>query len=512
VPHDHHFRTDEVEANLGRRSARGGRLAVAGQGGRLLVTVVLTAVLARLLTPADFGLVAMVTSITVLLVQIADLGLTASTVQRAEIDHAKISTLFWINLAFSGGLTLLVAASAPVIAWFFGEPRLVAITLAVAPIALITGAAVQHRALLMRQMRFGPLALLNVLVPTLALGGGVVAAMLGAGYWAQVLVVVVTPLLMSAGLWIACPWRPGGAVRGSGVRSMVAFGGNLTGVRSLGLLVRNVARILVGKLIGAEALGIYGKAFYLFHAPTQQLGQTLSGVAVATLSRLQDEPERYRRFHGRGVELLSAVAVPLAVFGYLVPDRVVLGVLGSQWDPAVPVFRALAPAVLMTSLLWAASWAYESLGHTARQLRWSIVETAITIAALAVGVFRGVVGVAIAYSSALVVLRPLALAYCYRGTPLRTRDLPGVLALPGTAAVVAGASVWLLERYVLRGWGGAAPSEAVMLGALAVDGVVFAAIYAGVWLGMPRGRRVLRETLELLRAPAPVASPASLEE
>ena len=144
----HVFETDHLRAGLEGRSVRGGVLTLTSQGAQFLIQTLATVVLARLLVPADFGLVAMVTAVTGLAATFADLGLSEATIQRKEISHGQISILFWINVAIGVGLMLLTAALAPALAWFYGEPRLKNITLLLSLTFLISGLRVQHDALL----------------------------------------------------------------------------------------------------------------------------------------------------------------------------------------------------------------------------------------------------------------------------------------------------------------------------------------------------------------------------
>ncbi len=149
------FDTEYLKADLKGRSVRGGAVTMAAQGIKFFLQIGSTVVLARLLTPEDFGLIAMVTAVTGFVMMFKDMGLSMATVQRAEIDHAQISTLFWINVVLSLAFMLLTATLAPAIAWFYSEPRLTWITLALAGAFIFSGFTVQHQALLRRQMNFG---------------------------------------------------------------------------------------------------------------------------------------------------------------------------------------------------------------------------------------------------------------------------------------------------------------------------------------------------------------------
>src|SRR5215469_17953897 len=152
------LRTEHLHADLKGRSVRGGLLTLISQGAQFALQTLSTIILARLLMPADFGIVAMVTALTGLASAFADFGLSEATIQRKEITHEQVSTLFWINLTIGLGLTFLSAALGPVLAMFYREPRLVRIALFLSLNFFLGGLRVQPNALLKRQMRFSALA------------------------------------------------------------------------------------------------------------------------------------------------------------------------------------------------------------------------------------------------------------------------------------------------------------------------------------------------------------------
>src|SRR5215831_4645035 len=159
---DRHFRTDHLKTNLGGRTARGGAVTIIAQGLRFIITIGATSILARLLTPQDYGLIGMVAIVTAFVSLYKDLGLAAATIQRPEISFDQISTLFWINVLLSVAVCIFTAAIAPLVSWFYGEPRLTSITVVTAVGFIISGLAVQHEALLRRQMRYFALALIGL--------------------------------------------------------------------------------------------------------------------------------------------------------------------------------------------------------------------------------------------------------------------------------------------------------------------------------------------------------------
>ena len=224
-------------------------------------------ILARLLTPREFGLVAMSWTIIGFSQVFKEAGLSTATVQREGITHAQVSNLFWVNVVLSGLISLLVAAAAPAVAWFYREPLLVEVTLALSTTILLAGLAVQHMALLNRQMRFGAIAFIQVGSVLAGVLVGVTMAWLKYGYWSLVgmnLATSMTALLLA---WSASRWRPQAFARHSGTRSLLHFGANLTAGHFLYSLARGLDRLLIGRVYGAFSVGLYSRAYSCSHAP-----------------------------------------------------------------------------------------------------------------------------------------------------------------------------------------------------------------------------------------------------
>ena len=219
-----HFKTDHLLTNLKGHTISSGAVTMLAQAVKFVLSLVSTMILARLLTPQDFGLVAMVTTVTGFLFVFKDAGLSIATVQRERITHAQVSNLFWINMVVSVLTTLIVAASAPIIAMFYHNSQLVGITLCLSITFLISGSTIQHQALLKRQMRFKALAVVEVGSITVGVLVGVVMALLGYRYWSLVgssLSTETTGLLLT---WSISRWRPRLPGRRSGVGPLVSFG------------------------------------------------------------------------------------------------------------------------------------------------------------------------------------------------------------------------------------------------------------------------------------------------
>ena len=215
-----YFSTDHLKEDLKKHAIRGGGISIFSRTASYAIQLGGTIVLARLLTPGDFGLVAMVTAITGFFLIFKDLGLTDATIQKTEINHKQISTLFWINFASSIAITLIIIAVSPLIAWFFGEPKVEQIAIVSSISFVFAGLSTQHIALLKRGMLFVQITYIEILATLGSAVTGIFLAWYGWGYWALVARPIALGLLLAIGAWIVCGWRPGLPAIRSGVRSL----------------------------------------------------------------------------------------------------------------------------------------------------------------------------------------------------------------------------------------------------------------------------------------------------
>lgn len=486
--------TDHLMGDLKARSVRGGALTVAAQLAKYAVNLVAVAVLARLLTPADFGLVAMVTAVVGFLATFKDAGLSTATIQREGVSHEQVSALFWINVLVSLGLAAAIAAASPAVAWFYGEARLGWVTVALGSGFVFAGLTAQHVALTRRQMRFRSLAWVEVGSHLAGAVAGVAAALAGWSYWALVVRGLTGSCVLMLAVWAVTPWRPGAPRRASGTGSLVRFGGYVTGFHAVNYVGRNLDNVLIGRFLGGAALGIYSKAYGLLMLPLRMVNAPIGGVAVPALSRLQSDPERLRSYYYKALALVVTLSMPVVAWAASVADSFVLALLGEQWVGAIDIFRILAIPAFIGTFNVATGWVFVSLGHVRRQMLSGIVNTALGAAAIVIGLRWGIEGVAWALVVSAAVRRLPTIAYCYRGTPFTLGGLGRVLWRPAAAAVLAG-----LVTFHVNAW--IAPDIWPPL-ALVASVPVFAAAYVAGLLGLPGGRARVAELvghMKLLR-------------
>jgi O-antigen/teichoic acid export membrane protein len=419
-----HLQTAHLLVNLKQRTASGVIATGTAQAAQFVLNLVSIVVLARLLTPHEFGLVAMVTTVMSFVRIFGDGGLSTAAVQREGLTHVQVSNLFWANLTLGATATLIVALAAPVIASLYQEPRLIGITLALSLTLVLMGCTVQHQALLKRQLRFKAIAIIQVGAAAAGTVTGIGMAWVGFGYWSLVgmqLANVVVLLLLTVSL---SPWRPQRPRRDGGTRSLLSFGADVAASSFMWSLARGADSILIGRMWGAAPLGLYSRAQALLVRPVDQLIAPFQALLIPSLSRLQADPVRYRHLARQAYHTVALVSFPLAGLLMALAHPVTVLVLGPRWESASTVFASFTVIVLYTPMASVCSCLIASQGRGRDFLRVSAIASLVTVTSFAVGLPFGPAGVATAYVVACLAAHlPLLFYIAGRSGPVSTTDL-----------------------------------------------------------------------------------------
>ena len=486
---------------LKERSIRGGAITLATQGLTLGIQVASTVILARLLTPEDYGAVAMVTALTGFVSLFRDFGLSGAIIQSRSISREQIDSLFWINAGLGTLVMIVMMASAPLVAAFYHRPELKWVTIGVSLTSFFSSLGTQHAALLHRRMRFKTLAFVQVPALVAGFASAMAVALAGGRSWALVANQVVAAVWSTATLWIVSGFRPRLPRKGTGVRDLLRFGASILGFDLIYYVRDHVDQILVGRVWGAQLLGLYSRALALLTLPLANLRQPLNKVAFPAMSRLADDAERYRSYYVKYSSLLAFITMPIVAFLFACSENIIRLFLGPKWIGAAVIFRILAIAGFVSSVASLRVTIILSSGQGRKLIRWGLLYMLATVAGYAGGLPWGPKGVAIGYCVATyLTLHPL-LVYAVRDTPVRPSDFYSALAKPGLASV-AMCVLYLatLQRLV------AGPDLVVLAAAVPFCFVSYLAIFRL----MPGGRQNLvdyRQYLStLIRRPAKAAA------
>ena len=485
--------------DLKERSLRAASTKIFSQGVNFLLRVGSLMVLARLLDPKDFGLVGMVTAVTGVFNILKDPGLSMITIQRSTITNEQVSTLFWLNMLVGLILGVVSCALAPILVMFYREPALFWVTAAFAMGLIFNAAGVQHSALLQRDMRFGTLSMVEIIAQTASTILGIVMALSGYGYWALVGMTVMNPAVFTACMWLTTAWIPGKPHRGVGVGSMVRFGGTTTLYGLVTYISYNLDKVLLGRFWGAEALGIYGRAFQLITIPSENLNAATGDVLFAALSRLQNDPSRFKNYFLKGYSLILSLTLPSTLACVLFADDIILLVLGPKWQEAVLIFRLLAPTILALALINPMYWLLISLGMAGRSLKIALVLAPLVIVATVLGLAYGPSGVALGYSAAMMLWVVPCLAWCMHGTMISLRDLLPAVGRPLISAMVAVAVTYIAQSFY-------GPSVAPMP-RLILGGAILGLVYLWMLLWVMGQKELYLDLLRGLKGGASLTRP-----
>ncbi len=446
------FDTSYLTADLKGRSVRGGAITVVSQACKFILKTGSTVVLARILTPADFGLIAMVTAVTNFALMFRDLGLSSATVQRAEINHDQVSTLFWVNAALGVSVAAVVFALAPAVAWFYDDPRLTPVTMALATTFIFGGLTVQHQAMLQRHMRFLAIGVVEIVAMAIAVAVAIIAGLFGAGYWSLVFMHIALAVATAAGKWIAFPWLPGRPKRRIGTKKMLGFGGFITANSIVNYISRHLDHVLIGKLSGSVALGYYSRAYALLLLPLTQIRGPIGSVAIPALSRLQEDSVNYRLFYSQVIYFMSFFSMPVTAFLIVMSSQVIEIVLGEQWLAASSIFAILGIFGLVYTVWTSQGWLFVTTNQTHRMFRLGLVDGLLLIGSISVSAGHGPTAVAFAVTVCRLSLFIPSMWYASRGTPVTLRIILNAFRTPLLASLIMASAVFSLNTFLIYGF------------------------------------------------------------
>ena len=363
-----------------------------------------TILLARILSPHDFGLVAMVIALVGFAPMLIDLGTSEASTQKTHITQADISALFWLNIAVAVVLTVLLAAGSSAVAAFFGEPSLTGIALALSSTFLLTALFTQHYALMRRAMQFRHIAMIDISANLIGSAVSVAMALTGWGYWSLVAKPIVTAALTVVFVWMSCHWVPGRPRFSSDVKELVGFGLGVTGFTMTDYLAKSADRIAIGYFLGAGPLGYFQNAFTIYSNVLSILTEPVHNIAASSLSKLRNNIDELKRSWKMALSTLSFFSAPaFAVLAVTGQDFVVL-LLGQKWAPAGPLLCIFAVRGIAHSVERTMGWMHVAAGRADRWMWWGVYSAVFQLLALAAGLPFGVTGVAIAYTIAMFAL------------------------------------------------------------------------------------------------------------
>ena len=482
---------------LRRTAVRGAGVSIAASAGSFVVQMASVVILARLLTPADFGVVTMVTTFSLLFRSFGLNGFTEFIMQHEDLTHSLASNLFWIELGLGTILTLAFASLGPLLSLFYRNS-------AVAPVAeglsLTIGIGCLgwiHQGLLQRAMRFRTTAIINFAGQLALVIVSIALAMAGWHYWALVWGSVAQTVVVAAGAWLVCRWMPSRPGRVAGTGAGLKFATSVYSHYAFSYSTRNTDNLLVGWRYGAQSLGFYKKAYDLFVLPETQLLSPLSAVVVSTLSRVNGNREQFQRYFLRAISVLALVGMGVGADFALVGKDLIRFLLGPGWDEAGRIFSLFGPGIGVMLLYNTHGWVHLSIGRPERWFRWGLMEFVCTASLFLLALHWGPSGIALAWTTSYFLL--MFPGFWYAGKPIGLGIGPvfHVIWKFFAASFVAGMGTALIIRIMPQFVAGSGAPDAFMR--MVTDSFIFFALYLGGVITFHLGLGPITETVSLLR-------------
>lgn len=433
------------EGDLRRGMVSGGLFTALARAGALAIQVVVGVIQARHLTPAEFGLFGMVTTITSFVVVFREFGLSYATIQKREISYNQVNALFWVNALVGLFLAIITTAAAWPVATLYRNSEIIPLTAAMSTVFLLGGISVQHAALLRRKMRYREIAVAEVGSAILGALSGLALVLWGGGVWALVAMQIVKGVAYNLLVWKYLPWLPTRPRMDSGIRSIVGFGSNIMAFDFVTYFSKNADKILIGRLYGPETMGFYVKAIELISLPITLIRGPLTVVGIPALSALQDARDQFERYFLAIAEINAALCVPISLWLAIGADFLIPYVLGPQWDQSVPYFRHLSLAGVFQSTVGIMGTMLIASGNTGRYLAWGALQGSAMLLCYLSMLFITPVSMTLLFIGVNAAAFVPSVFFCTTGSPVRPAAFLAVHVRPflfGAIGVVA----WMAYR------------------------------------------------------------------
>ncbi len=436
---------------LQNKAVRGVAWSMFSQFGRQGMTFIVNIILARLLLPRDFGLVAMILVFAGFATIFAELGLGVSLIQKKDIEEAHLTSVFWVNVGVGLLLMLLFMAMSPLIGAFYQESLLIPMNMVLAVNFFIGGLGIVHRALRIKSLDFKTISIVELIAIAISGTVAITMALNGFGVWSLVVQSLVSTIITVLLFWKMVDWRPGFSFSRRALMDLFDFSINLTGTRVLNYWARNLDNLLIGRVIGSRALGLYGRAYAFVLYPLNNISQAISRVMFPMMSIVQDDKKRVKRLQLKTARAVGLVTFPTMLGLFVVAEPFVIVLLGEKWAEIIPILKIFSLLGMMQSISCLNGNLYLSQGRTDLQFRVSLVLNANIMIAIIIGLQWGVMGVAIAYAAASTISMYPSFRFAGRLVDLACseylKNLGGVFGCSAAMAILVSAFSYFLPNH-----------------------------------------------------------------
>ena len=401
--------------------------------------------LARLLVPDDFGLIAMVMVFARLAGLFTDVGLGSALVQKKDVRKEHFSSVFFLNILMGGSLGLTLFIISPWLSVFYERTEAEYICKALSIGFLIGSLALVPQTRLAKNLLFKYITFSNLVALIISSSIAVGLAAAGFGYWSLVAQILSQQFISTALLWIISGWRPMGGFSYTAIRELLGFSVSVFATEMLQYIAANIDKLLLGKYLGGQPLGIYDKAHSIMLFPLQNISRGVGSVMFPSLSLIQSETKRVRDIYLRSTRAIALLTFPMMAGMFVVAESFVLGVLGPQWSELIPVLKIFTVAGVLRSITTVTGSLYKSQGAATLQLRVNMILVPIRITGVVIGMQWGMIGVASGFTAATFVTSLITLTVAGRLVDLRLYSLIQSLLPVLMAAVMMALVIWVIR-------------------------------------------------------------------
>jgi PST family polysaccharide transporter len=475
--------------HIRKELAKGTFWTAVGSYSRYLFSFIVSAILARLLTANDFGVVSMVMVYTGFVDLLAEFGISATVVQKRYLDRRGLSTVFWLAAFIGVTLTGISILLAPVIESFFDFAGLRVVVQVMSVNLLLVSLATVPQGLMQQKLGFKQLAILEIISTILSGIVGITLAFQGWGYWALVIQGISTKAFTLIGYFIFTRWLPLFALQMDTIRDIVSFSGNLLGFRMINYWSRNADNLIIGRTLGSTQLGFYNQAYTLMMYPIRILTSVINPSIQPVFATAQDEPQKIAPTYLLLLEMIALITFPMGIFLRIFAGPVILVLWGNQWEASIPVFEVLAFLTMVQPILATSGSVFIARNKARLLFRLGTLTSVIIIAGIAIGSLFGIVGVATGYAIAYLLLAtPLTLTFLAKAIEVKLDRMLAIFIKPAIISVILAPTLLVFKSFNFP-WSN--------LGIVAGAGVIFLIIWGGVSFILYR--KQLKSILEVLR-------------
>ena len=440
--------TSHLSENLGKHASKAFTSVAFAQIISNVIGLGGTIILARMLGPEEFGLMAMLATAVALLMVFESFGLYYATIQKKQLSSDELNFLFWANLGIASVIGVILFSLSGFIAVFFEEPELEPLSQILALAFLFRGGANQHAALLNRKLQHDKSSIATVLGVTSATVGAIILAYYGYGVWALVWRQVIEAVTRALALWFFTGWIPRLVKYKKEYLSSFSFGASMTSANLMYYLSRNSDDILIGKFIGATSLGFYKLSYQILLLPLRRINEPISQVMVPILSQLQEDAEKYKSAYFKAAHVIIFMQLPVGLIFAFHSEALIQILFGNEWLPASTTLSWLASVLMIQALSNTTGWLLISQRRSKEIFYWSMFSSVVTVSSFIIGLPHGIAGVAAAYTISSYLKTPLLIYICGRKGPVGQKDFYGIIFVHILPALTFSAMNYLAVIYL----------------------------------------------------------------